>query len=194
MPPVARYTRFVALSKHSLWGVAVLVVGIVVWVASDNSGENGSRMVFSHAEKTTQNLQNMMTHPHYQGVDAHDRPFTVIADKAMQVDADNVSLANIRADMTMASGSWVALNSGTGLLNTKTKKLALKGGVDMFYEGGYEFRSDHAQVDINQGNAYGDAPIEGQGPLGTLKANNFTVLNHGQVIRFNDSVRMTLYR
>ena len=192
MTAIARYTRFVALFKHSLW-VLVAVIGVLVWIAEDNSGENGARIVLSNVPKTG-NLQNIMVKPHYQGIDAHDRPFTVIADKATQLDANNVSMVNVHADMTMASGAWVALNSGTGLLNLQTKQLELHDGVDMFYEGGYEFRSDHAHVDIQQGSAYGDAPVEGQGPPGTLDADSFSISDHGQVIHFNGSVRMKLYR
>ncbi len=192
MPPVARYTRFVALFKHSLWALAAMTVVGVVWIAEDNS-ESGGRIVLSNVPKTG-NLQNVMIKPRYQGIDAHNRPFTVIADKATQLDADNVSMVNVRADMTMASGAWVALNSGTGLLNLQTKQMELQHGVDMFYDGGYEFRSDHAHVDIQQGTAYGDSPVEGQGPAGTLKADGFSSRDHGQVMRFNGSVRMKLYR
>jgi len=141
-----------------------------------------------------ENLQNLMAHPHYQGVDAHDRPYTIIADQATQIDAQNVSMVKVRADMIMNSGAWVALNSGTGKLNLTGKQADLMDGVDMFYEGGYEFRTDHAHVDIAKGEAYGDAPVEGQGPPGTLKADSFEIKNHGANIRFNGSVRVKLYR
>lgn len=193
MASVTRYTRFVALSKHFLWVVAAAVIALLVWVASDNSGENGTRIIFSNAQKTEKPPQNVMNHPHYQGVDAQNRPYTVIADTATQVDASHVALVAIRADMTMTTGAWLALNAGSGMLNLTAKQLELKDAVDMFYDGGYEFRTDHAHVDIQKGSAYGDAPVEGQGPLGTLKADSFSVENRGQVIRFNGSVRMTLY-
>jgi len=190
---VTRYTRFVALSKHFLWVLVAIMVAAVVWIAEDKSVENGGRIVLSNVPKTG-NLQNVMIKPHYQGIDAHDRPFTVIADKATQIDADNVSMVSVRADMTMSGGAWVALNSGTGMLNLQTKQLELTDGVDMFYDGGYDFRTDHAHVDIQKGSAYGDAAVEGQGPPGTLKADGFAIDDHGQVIRFNGSVKMKLYR
>jgi lipopolysaccharide export system protein LptC len=192
MAASARYTRFVGLSKRFLWVLVALMVALVVWIASDST-ENGARLVFSGAKKGA-NLANVMANPHYQGVDARDRPYTVLADQATQVDADNVDMVKVRADMTMASGAWVALRSGAGHLNPQSKQLQLTGGVDLFYEGGYEFRSDHAHVDIGKGTAYGDAHVEGQGPPGTLTADSFTLSDHGQDIRFNGSVRMILYR
>lgn len=193
MPRSAGYTRFVEVSKRSLWFLVAFMVGLVIWIASYNSGENGARMVFSNAAKSVA-LQNIMNHPHYQGVDIHNRPYTVIAEKALQIDKDNVSLDRLSADMVMSNGSWIVLNAGKGLINLQSKQMELSGGVDVFYEGGYEFRTEHAHVDINKGSAYGDARVEGQGPLGTLVADGFTIGDKGETIKFNGSVRMKLYR
>ena len=192
MMSAARYTRIVALIKRFLGLLVMAMIAVVVWIASDNSGENKARMVFSHIAKTD-TLQDVMLKPHYQGVDIRGRPYTVMADQAVQVDKDTVAMTKIHADMIMENGTWLALNAGSGTLKIAGKTLELHDGVDMFYDGGFEFRSDHAKVDIQHGNAYGDAPLEGQGPPGTLKADNFAVLEHGKIIRFNGSVTMTLY-
>lgn len=191
--PVTRYTRFVSVSKRFLWVLIAAMIALVVWIASDNNGENGARIVFSNVPKS-EVIQNIMASPRYQGVDVHGRPYTVVAHKAVQVDKENVTMETIKAEITLDSGAWLAMNAGSGHMNIARKQMLLEGGVDAFYEGGYEFRSDHAQVDIQNNSIFGDAPVEGQGPLGTLKADNFSVENHGQVIRFNGSVRMKLYR
>ena len=196
MLPARSYTRFVIFGKNFLWVLAAGLVGVVIWIASDNSGENGQRLVFSAVTKN-ENLENVMLKPHYQGLDAKNKPYTVIAEKATQLDADTVALASISADMLQSGTSketWLALTAKEGVLNTKTKKMRLAGGVNVFYQGGYEFRSEHADIDIHGGTAYGDAPVEGQGPAGTITAKGFSVSNHGESIRFNGSVRMKLYR
>lgn len=193
MTDIARYTRFVSLSKYSLWILAALILALLVWLAEDNSGDTGARLVFSSISKSG-DLKNIMWKPHYQGVDNNNRPYTVIADKATQLDAQTVVMANARADMTLGNGAWTAIDAGTATLNLQTKQLMLQSDVDVFYDGGYEFRTDHAHVDIQKGTAYGDAPVEGQGPAGTLRANSFSMENHGQVIHFNGSVRVRLYR
>jgi lipopolysaccharide export system protein LptC len=193
MNPVMRYTRFVRLGKHTLWVLIVVVLGIIIWVASDDGGDNPSRIVFSNVSKS-ENLQNVMVKLHYQGVDVHNQPYTVIAEKGTQLDADTVQLETINADMMRDDGKWLAMKAAAGVINTKTQQMQLTGGVNVFYEGGYEFRTDHAQIDIAQGTAYGDAPVEGQGVSGTLKADGFTVTGRGKSIRFNGSVRMKLYR
>lgn len=193
MPAVTRYTRFVSLSKNFLWVLIVAMIGLVVWIASKPDGESGARIVFSSIPKSGI-LQNIMSNPHYQGVDARNRPYTVVAEKAHQIDKDNVSLDKVRADMGLNNGVWISLNSGSGQLNLLTKQLELRDGVDVFYDSGYEFRSDHVKVDIQKSSAYGDAPVEGQGPMGTLKADSFSLEDHGNIIHFNGSVRIKLYR
>lgn len=189
---VASYTRFVIASRWSLWGLIAIIVAVIVWVASSNTGKDGARLVFSSVSKN-ENLQNVMEQPRYQGVDQNDQPFTVIADKAIQLDKNTIELHAIRADMNQKDGTWLALNSGKGELNMETKKIKLEQDVNMFYDGGYEFRTSHANIDMDKGSASGDAPVEGQGPSGVLKADSFSIENRGQVIKFNGSVRMTLY-
>jgi len=191
--PVTRYTRFVYLSKVFLWVLVVAVIAIVIWIASGHSGVGPPRMIVSsvpHAD----NLQNIMLKPRYQGVDVHNQPYTVVADKAVQKDKDTVTMEVIRADLMRHNGSWLGLNSATGELNTQTKQMLLNGGVSLFADGGYEFRTDHAQVDIQKGSAYGDSHVEGQGPPGTIEADGFSMDNHEHVIHFNGSVKMVLYR
>lgn len=194
MIPARHYTRRVSVLRASLWVFVAGTIAVMVWIASDNSStESGIRVVFTNIPKR-ENLQNVMMKPHYQGVDANNHPFTVIADKATQLDKENVALENVQGDMTMGDGAWVAVNAASGTINITTKQLELHDRVNMFYDGGYEFRSDYAHVDIQQGRAYGNLPVEGQGPPGTLTADRFEVDKRGQVIRFEGSVKMKVYR
>jgi lipopolysaccharide export system protein LptC len=193
MAPVTRYTRFVIFGKNFLWVLIALMIGAVIWTASEPTGGDSARIVFSNIPKSEE-LQNEMLKPHYQGLDANNNPYTVVADKAVQKDKETILLYGIRADMMQENDAWLALNAGQGELNPQSKQMYLFGGVNMFYEGGYEFESDHAQVDIAKGSAYGDAPVSGQGPMGTLKAKRFSVEDRGRIIRFNGSVIVKLYR
>ena len=171
-----------------------IMIAIVVWIASDNTGEGG-RIVFNNTVKQAVNdVQNSMLRPHYQGVDSKNQPFTVTADKATQIDSQTVGLDNVSADLSMGGDSWLALNAGRGKIDLTTKKLQLSNGVQLYYDGGYEFRTDYADVDMEAGTATGNAPVQGQGPAGTLVADSFSVLERGQIIRFNGNVKMTLYR
>ena len=189
---VARYTRFVHVSKAFLWISIAGMVGIVVWIGSGNSGVGVPRIVMSNVPHVG-NLQDVMLKPRYQGLDVHNQPYTVSADSAIQKDKDTVGMEVIHADLMRKNGTWLGLDSAKGELNNQTKQMLLTGGVSLFADGGYEFRTEHAQVDIQKGTAYGDAHVEGQGPPGTLEADGFSISdNHQHVIHFNGSVKMVL--
>ncbi len=190
-----RYTRRVSFMRGTLWVFVAGIISLVIWIASDNgNGDNAMRVVFSNIPKTAQALQNIMMKPHYQGVDVNNQPFTVTAEQAIQLDKENVSLVKVRGDMTLHNGVWIAVDANTGELNITNKQLELHDHVNLFYEGGYEFRSNFAHVDIQKGNAYGNMPVEGQGPPGTLTADSFDISERGAVIRFHGNVKMKLYR
>ncbi len=193
MSSMAKYTRLVLLGKNLLWGLAAGIIALVVWIASNNNADNGGRMVFTNVPKAA-DMQNIMQKPRYHGVDVHNRPYTIDADSALQKDKDTVVLQNVSADMTGDNNAWIALKSGSGELNMTTKEMELLQGVEVFYEGGYQFRTDHAHVDIGKGSVAGDSHIEGQGAAGTIEANSFTITERGNIINFNGSVRMLLYQ
>lgn len=193
MSSVAQYTRYVLLGKNFLWILSAGIITLVIWIASNNNADNGGRMVFTNVPKSAE-LDSIMQKPRYQGVDVHNRPYTVEADSALQQDKDTVVLDNVSADMINDNNSWVALKSGSGILNTATKQMELLKGVEVFYEGGYQFRTDHAHVDIAKGTVTGDSNIEGNGVAGTIQSKRFSIEERGNIINFNDSVRMLLYQ
>jgi len=190
---VKTYTRFVWFGKNFLWMLVAGMIALVVWIGSGNSGDGTARLVFTNIPKS-ESLQNVMMKPHYQGVDAHNKPFTVTAEHGVQQDKDTMLLDTLRADMIGANGEWMAMNAGAGELNNTAKTLKLTKSVELFYEGGYQFRTDHADVDIGKGTASGDSPVQGQGPAGTLEAKNFSIVDRGDVIHFNGAVKVILYQ
>ena len=116
MPSVARYTRFVMFGRGFLWLLVAGVIGVVVWIGAHGSDSVGKRIVFTNLPQAT-SLQNLMVNPRYQGLDAHNQPYVILADEAVQIDENNISLKNVRAEITRHDGAWVALNSKDGALN-----------------------------------------------------------------------------
>ncbi len=190
---IKRYTRFVLFGKNFLWILVLGIIALLVWIAAYNNPDNGGRMVFTNVPKS-ENLQNIMERPRYQGIDAHNRPYTVSADSGLQKDKDTVELKKINAEMTGDNNAWMALISGSGMLNITSKQLELLDGVEVFYEGGYQFRTASAHVDTSKGSAIGDKPVEGHGPTGTITAKSFSILERGNIIRFKGEVKMVLYQ
>lgn len=191
--PLARYTRFVLLGKRALWVMALLLAVTLIAVAWLNSGEGGARIVLASRDKDEGQAAALMSKPRYQGLDAKNQPFNILAERAVQRDMNTVELQQVSADLSTNDGRWLALTATGALYRTEAKLLDLSGGVSLFYDEGYEFRTDRVRLDVGAGTAEGEVPVEGQGPAGTLKADRFKVLDRGAILQFNGNVKVTLY-
>jgi len=191
LSPLHRYTRFVHLSKGALWALAILLTLAIVVTAWVKSNDNGGRITLGGGTGKPQ--PSAMIKPRYQGLDSHDRPFNIIAETATQPDQNTVILEMLSTDIVLDSGGWASMSADHGVYHVGTKLLELTGHVDMFYDGGYEFRTDAMQVDIGKSTAWGDNPVEGQGPAGILRAHRFKILDRGKVLLFNEAVKVNLY-
>lgn len=196
------YSRFVAAMKVFLPLVAVVLVGLVVaWphIKPDSRFRLGfSRIVVNDARS------NDVVNPRLVGTDSENQPFSVTADLAKNVsftadvdkfwrEARPIELEMPKADITLRDGSWLVLTAETGVLAPARKVLDLAGKVNLFHDSGYEFRTAEAQIDLEQGAAVGDAPVEGQGPFGHLTAEGFQLLDKGRNILFTGKSKLIIY-
>ncbi len=190
----ARYTRFVAWMKLLLPVFAASVVALVViWPQLQEKPEAfrlGLSSISIH-EKSGQQVVNAR----FTGNDAEDRPFTVTADSAVQRmgASDSFELEFPKADISMTDGSWIALAAETGTYHKNKQILALGGGVNMFHDSGFEFRTRKAEIDLTRGTARGQDPVSGQGPFGSLAASGFMVLDHGSRIIFTGKAKLMFF-
>ena len=190
--PIHRYSRFVAWMKLTLPAAAMaLVLLVAVWPRIQSAVERIGKLP---RIDLSQARDLRMVNLHYAGKDKHDRPFTVTAEAARQrpgVD-DLVELEGPKADMTTAGDSWLALTSYSGLYRPQSQLLDLFGSVDVFQDKGNEFVTDSAHIDMANGTAEGDEPVEGHGPFGTLKAEGFRIEHQGEVIVFTGKTQLML--
>jgi lipopolysaccharide export system protein LptC len=130
----------------------------------------------------------------YLGTDRDERPFSVVAERVARSTSEPsvVDLISPEAEMTRDDGSWVALRADRGRYDENTGKLLLLGNVDLFQDQGYEFRTEEAHVDTQAGNAWGDRPVTGQGPLGELFGEGFRLYDNGRTIVVTGRARMNL--
>jgi lipopolysaccharide export system protein LptC len=179
------YSRFVGLAKRIFPGVAaVLLVLVAAWPHLQKELE---QVRFALPRLDPQEAQDLrMVNARYTGLDRQNRPFVITADVARQNrNADDlVSLEGPKGDLTTLNGSWFELSAYTGVYQPQSQLLDLFGNVQLFQDKGNEFRSDSAHIDMTNGTAEGDEPIEGQGPFGHVSGEGFRIRDHGDVIIF----------
>lgn len=191
----ARHARLVALLKIGLPLAALgLVVILVTWPYVTARVNSGLRLTFADIDETAEGTITM-SNARYLGTDREGQPFTITADSAAQNpdDPDRIALQRLAADITLNDGAWLALTADHGLYRQESRVLELDGAVSLYVDSGYELRTESARLDLAAKIASGDTPVEGQGPLGHLRAEGFRVTEGGERLRFLGPVRLTLY-
>lgn len=181
-----RYSRFVGAMKFVLPGLAAGMLALILIWPNLKVAESGFRVGFLSGLKLD-SLENLtLVRARYVGTDKENRPYMVTAEMANQVSpaSERITLSVPAADITLEDGKWVALTAKSGEFDQKAKKLVLWGEVSIFHDDGYSFQTESAQVDLELGNAEGDDPVVGYGPLGSLTAKGFRVIDKGRRIIF----------
>ena len=189
-----RYSRFVQLMKLVLPSIAVLVAATVVILPQLQERAEGFRLGLASINITDASGQQVVN-ARYMGADEKKQPYTVTADTAAPLDqqSNTIALDKPKADITLDNGSWIALSAAGGVYSRPEQVLELSGGVNLFHDAGYEFRTATALVDLAKGAAFGDQAVEGQGPFGTIKSLGFQVFDKGARIIFTGDSTLTLY-
>ena len=189
-----RYSRFVGMMKLLLpLSAAVLILAVVAWPYLAGR-DDGIPLSFATIGMGLDESV-FVTNARYMGADDKNQPYTLTAELAAQDDSDPdiIRLTKPKADILLNEGTWLVLTADSGTLLRASEQLSLEGAVSIFSDIGYEFRTESAKIDLGASRAYGDAPIEGQGPFGVLNADSFRLDGKGHVIYFEGRVRMTLY-
>jgi len=187
-----RYTLFVGVMKRALPTAAFAVIAAVLaffFVARQPSKVS---MTYQQLDAIKNDLT--MAKPRLTGADAKGHPFTITADTAIQ-DIKNPKrawLKKVEADLTMDQNGWVNVNATDGLLDMLKGNLLLNDGIDVYTDSGYSFHSKAAWLDLKKWIVWGNNPVTGQGPMGTVKADRFHYDRGAHELTLDGNVHMTI--
>lgn len=136
-----------------------------------------------------------LTQARYLGTDKGDQPFEIRAERAAQQGGGRsmVDLTVPQADITLKRGTWLSMTAAKGAYDQDKQVLSLEGTVSFYHGSGYELRTQEAILDVKKGIAWGNKPVEGQGPMGTVEAGGFRVLQDGDVLVFTGHARLRAF-
>ena len=189
------YSNFVGFMRYALPLGALLLLGLIVVWPLATGREEGFRITLTDAPEIAGSLR--MVNARYLGVDDQNQPYTVTAAEARQPQPNSplVTLQEISADVFIddRSGQWLALTAREGLYQREERYLDLAGDVSIFSDQGHEFHTARAHVELAARTAGGEAPLDGQGPLGLLQAGNFFLDDNEQTMFFGGGVKMPVF-
>ena len=187
-----RYSKFVALMKRLLSLGAFLTIAAVLAFFFVQRMPRQLQMTYERLGRIENDLP--MVKPRLAGADAKGNPFVITADSAVQ-DAHNpkkASLKNLEADLSVGQGNWINARAKTGMVDMDSGALELRGGIDVFTATGYELHSNSASANIKQSVIHGHEEVTGQGPHGTLRADEFHADRATNLLTLSGHVQMTL--
>lgn len=187
-----RYSRFVALMKRLLSLGAFLTIAAVLAFFFVQRMPRQLQMSYERLGRIENDLT--MVKPRLAGADTKGNPFVITADSAVQ-DAHNpkkASLKNLEADLSVDNGNWINARARAGMVDMNTGALELQGGISVFTATGYELHTNSASANLKQSIIHGHEAVTGQGPQGTLRADEFHADRATNLLTLSGHVRMTL--
>jgi lipopolysaccharide export system protein LptC len=188
-----RYSRFVALMKRVLSLGAFLIIAAVLAFFFVQRLPHQLQMSYEQLGHIENDLT--MVKPKLTGADAKGNPFVITADTAVQ-DAHNAkkaSLKNLEADLALDKQNWLNARAHTGMVDMASGQLELRDGIDVFTATGYELHTRSASANLKQSVIHGHEPVTGQGPQGTLRADEFHADRATDILTLSGHVQMSLY-
>jgi len=188
-------SRFIATMKYVLPGLAMLLLVVVVAWPEFTYDEDRFRIPAAVGPVGTSRPQ--VLNARVMGIASQSRPYQITAETSALKNENGREfylLKQPKADIVLLDGSWVALTATDGQYEEDTKNLFLLGNVDVFHDAGHEFRTPRARLNLDDRTASGDDPVEGQGPLGTLRSEGFRIYDGGDRVLFTGKATMQVYR
>jgi len=188
-----RYSRFVVLMRRILALGAFLTIAAVLAFFFVQRMPRQLQMSYERLGPVKNDLTMMK--PRLAGSDSKGNPYVITADRAVQ-DIHNpkkATLQNLEADISLDKGNWINARARAGLVDMSTGQLELYHGIDVFTAKGYELHSNSASANLKQNMIHGHETVTGQGPDGTLRADEFHADRDTDILTLNGHVRMTLF-
>lgn len=176
-------SRMIERLKYSLPGVAL--VALLILVAWPQVQKWMYKQPPTLAQTTlVPQTNNTATHPEYKSTDDKNQPYTITADHGVETSLEEIDLTRPKMVMNLKSGEVVTLTSASGKLNKVTNKMHLVGNVTLTHSQGYALETAQAWIDCDQGSAFSNSPIWGNGPTGAIEAKGFRLAERGAKVSF----------
>ncbi len=188
-----RYSRFVFLMKRVLSLGAFLIIAAVLAFFFVQRMPRQLQMSYERLGRVENDLAMMK--PRLTGSDSKGNPYVITADMAVQDahDPKKASLRNMEADLSLDRQHWLNARAKAGMVDMNSGQLELTGGIDVFTDSGYELHSHSASANLKQSVIHGHEPVTGQGPDGTLRADEFQADRATDILTLSGHVQMTLF-
>lgn len=188
----SRHSWFVRFLRVAFPAIGLFVVFIV---GGSYFWKQAGAPTVTIEETTLTDNRIVMKNPELKGFDKQERPYVLNASEAIQ-DVKNpsaIELHQIDANVPMQDGVYADIKAGNGFYDSKQKTLKLGGEVDVTTKTGMLIKLQDADIDMNAGTLITQSPVFMSSPQAKISANMLSIEGNGEIVKFNESVKMTIY-
>ncbi|KQT43097.1 hypothetical protein ASG43_16415 [Aureimonas sp. Leaf454] len=186
-----RHSRKVRVLKVALPFVAALIVlgGAGVTLLARSLPDELPLNAFG-----LENGRLVMQAPRLSGVDGQDRPYSMIADRAIQslTGGGGVELEAVKAEVGISADATAAIVAARGLYDATAQRLRLFEGLHVQTSDGMVIDMSGADILLDDGSMEGSGPVEIRTDGQTIEAGTLSVADGGKTLSFRGGVKMTL--
>ncbi len=187
---LARRRWTVALAKRLLPVAALAVLAsLALWPELQREADH-ARLSYRRGAANPESGQ--MVDATYHGVDVNNRPYTMTAATAHQINPDRIDLTEPKGDMTLETGNWLMAQSHQGVYLPHTGSLDMSDAGHLYRDDGTTLDTSSATRDLTAAAAAGAEQVHAEGPFGTLDAQGFAVTDRGTIMQFTGPGRLVL--
>ncbi|MGD1923440.1 MAG: LPS export ABC transporter periplasmic protein LptC [Paracoccaceae bacterium] len=175
---VRSYSRMVQLMKFALPAAAVALVALIFLTGRERFlPTEAENLVNAAALGAGLRLEN----PRFAGVTSDGDPFVVTALSALPDGAkpDQVDLEAPKAELRLANGMVLNVESNAGEMLRASEHLTLEGDVVLTTSDGYRAETDRALIDLAERTADLPGAITATGPRGSIRADSLEIRQTG---------------
>lgn len=194
-----RYRIFVWLMKFILpISAGAILLALMFFAQNEDKSakitvENLAKNKLAHNEITSVGI---MENPRFQGVDAENQPYSLMAKQAWQENKNEIQMRDITADITTADGNWISALAGECLYFMTESIANLQGGVEVFITGKdssiVQIQTDNAKLDIKNSVISGDGAVNVKSDFADFSAKGFIAERTKQKITFTGPIKLVI--
>lgn len=166
----------------------LLIILLLNWPSIESYFKPPEQEQIEHIKPITPKIEgttNQAKNLHFDGVDSHNQPYTLIAKEGFEFDDNHSELQAPHLTIKLNSGEIVTLSADKSNFERAQQKIELIGNVVVTHSSGYNFKTERAWIDLNDSSAIGHDPVRGYGPNGDIYSQEgFRLTEKGDKIKF----------
>ena len=195
----ARHAEFARAARHSRL-VRALKIGLPILATFILLGGLAllwfARSVTDDVSVTSASIDDgsvVMQDPRMSGVDSKNRPYQLIAQRAVQsLDGGGISLDSIRAKVSVSEDATADIRADAGYYDATTGTLQLTKEISVETTNGVSVRMAGAEIDLTSGTMNGKGPVLIRSGTQTIQAQSLKVSDSGKMLSFGGRVKMLI--